>query len=201
MQILTCILLGYLLGSLNPAALLAKLTRKDFRAEGTGNLGATNTMLILGKGFGALVMLFDLLKAALAVRMARRLFPFFAAAGLLTGTAAVAGHIFPFYLKFKGGKGLAAYGGLVLAYDWRVFLILLVIACILVLAVNYSYIMPFFGATVFPLYVGFTTQDLGLFALAATAGLLIFVKHFGNYRKAKAGDDHRIRDFFRRAED
>ena len=133
MKILLCILIGYLIGSLNPAALLSKLKKKDLRKQGTGNLGATNTMIVLGKGYGALVMLFDVAKAFASVKLAQLLFADLAVAGILAGSAAVIGHIYPFYLKFQGGKGLAAFGGMILAVDPLLFIILLVIALTLCL--------------------------------------------------------------------
>lgn len=111
------LVIGYLLGTLSPAALFAKLKKVNLRKRGTGNLGATNTTMVLGKQYGALVMILDIGKAFLACKLAELLFPELAVAGLLAGAAAVVGHIYPFYMKFKGGKGLAAFGGMILAYN------------------------------------------------------------------------------------
>lgn len=104
MNILICILIGYLLGSINPAALISRMKKTNLRDKGTGNLGATNTMLVLGKKYGAFVMAFDISKAFCAVKAAQMLFPALSISGLISGGAAVAGHVWPFYMKFKGGK-------------------------------------------------------------------------------------------------
>ena len=127
---MSCILsgiMGYLLGCLNPAALFAKAKKIDLRKKGTGNLGATNTTIVLGKKYGVIVMLFDIFKAYLAVKLAKVLFPKAALAWLFAGGAAVVGHIYPFYMRFKGGKGLACLGGAVLAISPSMFLVLILI--------------------------------------------------------------------------
>lgn len=142
MEALLCTLIGYLLGCLSPAALLSKIKKKDLRKEGTGNLGATNATLVLGKGCGALVMLFDITKAFAAARLAQRLFPAFIASGMIAGGAAVVGHIYPFYMKFKGGKGMAAFAGMILGTDPLMFIVLFAFSLVLMLALNYSAAMP-----------------------------------------------------------
>lgn len=192
-------LIGYLLGSLNPAALLGKLKKKNLKEMGTHNLGASNTMLILGKRYGALVMLFDIFKSWLASRLVKLLFPHLLLAGLIAGLAAVLGHVFPFYLNFSGGKGLAAFGGMVLAYDPAMFLVLLLLGILLMILVNYSYIMPMSAATLFPILVALQTKSLAPALIAAAASAVIIVKHWGNIARAKQGDDLKIRDFIARS--
>ena len=118
------LLIGYLFGGLNPAAMVAAVKKVNLRERGTKNLGATNVTLTVGMRYGVAVMLFDVMKAYISVKLARLLFPKAAAAGLLAGCGAVVGHIYPVYLKFKGGKGLAAFGGMILAMDPVLFLIL-----------------------------------------------------------------------------
>lgn len=104
MAVVCSIIIGYLLGCISPAALVSKIKNKDLRKSGTGNLGATNTLLVFGKSWGVCVMLFDVAKAFTACKLARWLFPSLPIAGMLAGSAAVAGHIYPFYMKFRGGK-------------------------------------------------------------------------------------------------
>ena len=106
LKLTICVLFGYLLGSLSPSALLSKLKKTDLRSGGSGNLGATNTMLVMGKAYGALVLVFDLAKGFFAVKIPGWVFPGAAYVGLAAGAAAVFGHVFPFYLKFN-----LAYGG------------------------------------------------------------------------------------------
>ncbi len=185
---------GYLLGSLSPAALISKIKQKNIRNSGTGNLGATNVMLNFGKGFGALVMLFDIAKSVLAYKVAELVFPSVYCIGLLAGVSAVVGHIFPFYLGFKGGKGLASFGGVVLAYDWILFLFLLITGCIIMLLVNYSYVLPFYAALAFPLHVIYHERNIFAILIAAGVSFLMIAKFQSNYVKAKKGKDTTIRD-------
>lgn len=197
MNYLLSLLIGYGLGSLSPAALLSKLKNKDLRNQGTRNLGASNTMLVMGKKWGALVMLFDIFKAFLSVRLARWLFPSAFAGELVAGLGAVLGHVFPFYLGFRGGKGLAAFGGLVLAYDPVLFGILLVLGLVLMLVCNYSVAMPMSAAPLFAILAGLKAQSWVVFALAAASALIIVVKHWSNIEKARSGRDIQIRSFVR----
>lgn len=107
------IALGYFAGSLSPSSLVGRLKKTDVRKSGTGNLGATNTMLVLGWGAGIFVMLFDLMKSFLSGKLAQYLFPGLSTAGMLACIGAMIGHCFPVFHRFRGGKGLAAFGGLV----------------------------------------------------------------------------------------
>lgn len=195
MNALLCAVLGYLIGSLSPAALLSKLKKQNLRKQGTGNLGATNTMIVLGKGYGALVMLFDIAKAFAAVKLAELLFPSLAVAGILAGSAAVVGHIFPFYLKFKGGKGLAAFGGLILGVDTLLFLILLVIALLFMFVINHSVAMPISAAILFPILYAFRTVFISAVVIAAAVSILIICVHISNIGKARRGEDSKIREY------
>lgn len=198
MEILASLAIGYLLGAFSPAALLSKIKKINLRKHGTGNLGASNTMLTMGKGYGALVMLVDIGKAFLACKLALLLFPQFAAAGLLAGAAAVVGHIFPFYMKFQGGKGLAAFGGMILAYNPWMFVALLCIGIVLMFIFNYSFPMPMFAAAAFPILVAFHSQNLWFVLICAATSILIVVKHWSNIGKARRGEDVKIRDIFRK---
>lgn len=197
MESLRCILLGYLLGCLNPAALLSKLKKINLRKHGTGNLGATNTMLVLGKGWGALVLFFDIGKSFAAVRLAQFCCPALPVAGLLGGCGAVLGHIFPFYMHFKGGKGLAALAGLVLAYDPCIFLTLLILGCTLMLIFNYGIALTFSAATLFPILAGLHAQSLTDFLIAFAICLLIILKHRSVLAKVRRGEDTKIRDYIK----
>ena len=191
------ILLGYVLGALNPAALIGRLKKRDLRRSGTGNLGATNTMLICGKGYGAAVMLFDIAKAYAAFRLIELIFPQTAYIGMMAGCAAVVGHVYPFYLSFRGGKGLAAYGGLVLAADARLFLILLGSTFFLMLVVDYGVVMPLSASLLFPLLLWMRSRDAVLTLLAASISLLVAAKHWSNLGKAQRGEDVRVREYLK----
>lgn len=197
MKMLSSLLIGYGLGSISPAAAVAKLKDTDLRSQGTKNMGGSNTMLVIGRSWGIAVMLLDILKGYFSTRIARWLFPQAAAAQLLAGLGAVLGHVFPCTMRFRGGKGLAAFGGLVLAYDPAIFLILLTVGLILMFLTNASVAMPLSAGALFPILVALKTGDLWQFAIAAAVGGLIIVKHWSNLEKARSGKDLDIRSFFR----
>lgn len=194
---LVSVLLGYLLGSLSPSALLSKLKKANLRNQGTKNLGATNTMLILGKGYGALVMLFDIAKAFFAVELAIKLFPDLIYGGLAAGCAAVVGHIFPFYMRFKGGKGLAAYGGMILGLDPLLFLILLMIAIAAMLITNHAIAMTVSATVLFPIFFSIRGGDPASFLIVAAVSVLILSRHTGSILEAIHGEDTRVRAFIK----
>lgn len=197
MEIILCLLLGYLLGCLNPAALMGKLKNIDLRQVGTRNLGASNVLLCIGKASGFIVMALDIAKGYFSVKLAKALFPLLSVAGLVAGIGAILGHVFPFYLQFRGGKGLAAYAGLVLAYDPWIFLILLIICVAAVLIVNYAYAMPMTGGFLFPVLAWLRSRSLVVLALSAVSGALIVVKHWSNIARAHSGGEKPIRQFLR----
>ena len=196
-------LLGYLLGSISPAALIAKIKKVNLRKSGTGNLGATNTTLVFGKKFGIAVMAFDIFKSALAVIIARLIFSEVGAlAGLIAGASAVIGHMFPFYMKFKGGKGLAAYGGMVLAFDPLLFLILLCLGIISMVIINYGVALTYAAAILFPVLVGIkywtSAFILPLILISAAISILLMVKHIDNILKAIRKQDYTMRQFLKK---
>lgn len=197
MDILICVLVGYFFGSLNPAALLSGRKGIDLRQEGTKNLGASNALLTMGKKQGVIVMFFDILKAYLPYKVMQMLFPKLYLAGMLSGGAAVVGHIFPFYLDFKGGKGLASFAGFVLAYNPKTFLFLLILTGTLLFLVNHSFIMPFAGTMLFPLLAGVQSQDLFITLICLVVSGLVLYKHWGNLGLALRSEDIKIRSYIR----
>ena len=127
-----CFVIGYLLGLIQTAYIYGKLHGIDIRDYGSGNAGTTNALRVLGKKAGLVVFLGDLLKAALACIIARivgvHYFPDIVYPMILwAGFGAVIGHNYPFYMGFKGGKGIAATAGIILGVlDWRIMVICLV---------------------------------------------------------------------------
>ena len=198
MEISISLLMGYLLGAFHPAAILAKKKQVDLKKAGTKNLGASNALIVMGRKAGILVMVVDIFKAFLASRLARLLFPKVALAGMIAGLGAVLGHIFPFQLHFQGGKGLAAFGGMVCAYNPWLLVFYLTVGVALMLAVNRSVFLPMFGAVTFPLIVALQTKDLGMTLIAGAASLVVAAKHFSNIGKVKRGEEAPVRDVFKK---
>ena len=137
MGYLFAVLGGYLLGCSNMAFYLEKMTKKSIRGGGSGNLGASNTVIRRGWVAGLLVGIHDIGKALLVVYLARWLLPQWEYAAVAAGIACVLGHIFPFYLKFKGGKGFASYVGVIFALDWRIALAIIVMIFVVTLITDY----------------------------------------------------------------
>ena len=198
MSYLYSFFIGYALGCISPSYILSAVKKKDLRKENTGNLGATNTMLTFGKKWGVFVMLFDILKAMIAVWLCGLIFKSAPYARLLGGIACAFGHIFPFYLKFRGGKGLATFGGLVLAYSPLTFLGLLLIGGALVFITNYSVALPFSASILFPVCVGFIEGGAWQpILMAALFGLVIILKHWSNFLKIRRGESEKAKAFIK----
>ena len=197
MKIFSCMIIGYLIGSLNPAALIGKIKKTDLHEHGTGNLGATNTALVFGKLFGALVMVFDIFKGVISYVIATLIVPGVKWVALLCGFSAVVGHCFPFYLKFKGGKGLAAFGGVILAHAPLFFLFALITGGLIVLAVNNSTPLPYYAGVLFPIHVALNSRDLPAFIVSVAMCALIMVMFIPNVKKALKGEDYKSREFLK----
>lgn len=128
MERLICLIIGYVCGLFQTSYFLGRKNNIDIRQQGSGNAGATNAMRVMGKKAGAITLLGDCLKCIVAVVAARLIFggshpQTVILLGLYAGAGCILGHNFPVYLKFKGGKGVAASVGLVLAIDWRLFVL------------------------------------------------------------------------------
>lgn len=197
MEALLCILIGYCFGCLSPATAIAKHKGVDLKKEGSGNPGGTNTMLVVGPKYGFLVMILDALKAIAAAKVAKWLFPKLAVAGLIAALGAILGHVWPFWMGFQGGKGLACFAGMILYFRWPLFLLLLLIGLVLMLLVNYSFIAPMSAAVLFPVFAWLRTKSRKVFAITAAASALIIGKHWSNIGKALRGEDIRVREYIR----
>lgn len=189
MRMLASLAMGYLVGCISPAAWVGKKKNVDLTQEGTKNLGATNTALVLGKKAGIFVMIFDIAKSFFCYRLARLLFPQISVAKILASLGTILGHCFPFTRKFRGGKGLAAFGGLILAYSPLFFLMIVIPGIALMAIFNTGVAAPIYGTIMFPILVylrtGWTDEFLGVLA----ASLLVFAMHWNNLKLAKNKDD------------
>lgn len=199
---LVIILIGYLLGCSNMAVYLAALRGVDLRASGSGNPGASNAMLLMGWKSGILVGLHDIGKAVAAVLLCKWLFPAVPLAGAVAGASAVLGHMFPFYLRFRGGKGFASYIGVVLALDWRAALVICLAVLIITLVTDYIVLGTMTTVVSFPIYSALTGSYLVALLLSLVSLIIIF-KHRMNlvhiYQGTEIGlrsahrGDHRVK--------
>ena len=186
-------LLGYLLGCSNMAYYLAKMKHVDIRRKGSGNLGTSNATILLGWGAGIIVCLHDIGKSLLAVFLAKLLFPDVQYAGAAAGVACVLGHIFPFWLGFKGGKGFASYLGMAMALNWKMALAVIALVIVITLVFDYLALGTMATILVVPVWCGIETGDL-IFALILCIGtVVIFLKHWENFGRMRNGTEIGLR--------
>jgi len=186
---LIALLGGYLIGSIPFGLLLTKAAGLgDIRKLGSGNIGATNVLRTGRKGLAAATLILDALKGTVAVLLARH---FLGDQDLVVGTAAVLGHLFPVWLGFRGGKGVATGLGVLLAASWPVGL-----ACCAVwlLAAKFlkissaAALTAFAAAPLFALFLSSTDHAL----MALLIAVLVFWQHEANIRRLLAGTEPRI---------
>lgn len=181
--------MGYCLGCASPAAFVAKKKNVDLKEEGTKNLGATNTALVLGRYAGYFVLIFDILKSYLSYKLAKVLFPHLRLAGLIAGIGVLIGHCFPVTMHFRGGKGLASFGGLILAHDVKLFALLLTCGILMAFLLNYGVYLAVTATVLFPVSCYILHGDPTEALVCATAAGFIFLMHLTNLRRAITGED------------
>lgn len=181
---------GYLLGSIPFGLLLTRMAGLgDIRKIGSGNIGATNVLRTGSKGLAALTVVLDAAKGAVAVLVARHLAG--DAVAMLAGLGAVLGHLFPVWLRFKGGKGVATGLGVLLAAAWPIG----VTACAVWLAafaiVRISSVGALAAFASAPI-TAIVLANSGAFSLSLTVAVLVFVRHHANIRRLLAGQEPRV---------
>lgn len=189
LKYLIAILFAYIMGSSSMSYYLARLNKVDIRSKGSKNLGASNAMMLMGWKAGILVGLHDIGKSALAVILANAIFPELPYIGAIAGVASVLGHIFPFYLRFKGGKGFASFIGMALAIHWKFTLLLLVVVVIVTLITDYIVVGTVTTIISFPAYMGFASRGYILPLILFIATTVIIYKHRENFVKIYNGTE------------
>lgn len=194
MAYLFAALLGYLLGCSNMALYLSKWKQIDFRSKGSGNLGASNAAVLMGWRAGIAVGIHDIGKAILTVCLAKYLFPHTDHIGAVAGVSCVLGHIFPFYLKFKGGKGFAAYLGMTIALNWKFALVVMVLIALFTWITDYIVSGTMTTILLTPLYLGIVQRSIVLAAILLVATGVIIVKHLENFKRIRNGTEIGLRN-------
>lgn len=193
MEFALCLVVGYLLGSISPSYFLSRGKGIDLKNVGQKNLGTTNAFMMLGKASGIIVMVTDFMKGFLAVKIAQLLFPEFGIAGITAGAAAILGHIFPFYLKFRGGKGLATLGGVILSTDVRGFLLLAVVGIAVMLISDWGCAASFSTAILYPFFYFMKSHSYISLVILELACICVIVKHCVNIPRLKEGKEPSVR--------
>jgi len=181
--------LAYLIGTSSMALYLSKMQKVNLRAGGSGNLGASNTVQLMGWRAGVLVAVHDIGKSVLAVLLAQLMFPGLPYIGAGAGVSSVLGHIFPFYLKFKGGKGFASYFGMTLALNWKLGLALFFIVLAVTLLTDYIVVGTVTTTLSVPAYLGWTQRDWILPCILLIASAVIWYKHRENFVRILNGTE------------
>ena len=193
---------AYLLGSVPVGYLLVRIFRRqDIRTLGSGNIGATNVLRAEGKGLGAATFALDVVKGAVAVLLgaavAGPLLPMIPQRNVeaLAALFAVLGHMFPVWLRFRGGKGVATGFGVFLVAAPLAALASITLFAIVFALTRYVSLGSILGAASFPVFAWFTVhgeRPAFFIAVQAIVALLIIVKHHPNIRRLLAGNEHRF---------
>ena len=187
--LLAAAVIGYLLGSIPFGLLLTRLAgHGDIRRIGSGNIGATNVLRTGSKGLAALTLLLDLAKGAAAVVVAER---WGHEAALVAAGCAILGHMFPVWLGFHGGKGVATALGVLIPLAWPVALVTVLLWMATALLFHYSSLAALVAA-VAAAALGPILADKPTALLIAGIALLIIARHHANIRRLLAGTESRI---------
>jgi glycerol-3-phosphate acyltransferase PlsY len=184
---------GYLLGSIPFGLVLTRAQGIDIRSIGSGNIGATNVLRTGNKALAAATLLLDVAKGAAAVLIARYWLGGENAA-LVAGLAAFAGHIFPIWLGFKGGKGVATFIGVLVAWNWIVGLIFCAVWLLIAVLRRYSSLAAITAAATSPIfaYVVPQTGDLTLPAACGLMSVILLYTHRENIARLWKGTESQI---------
>lgn len=185
---------AYLIGTISPSLIIAKLKKKDLRSGGSGNLGASNTAILLGWQLGVLVGVLDLLKAFIPIMLAKYLLSDYEFLPYIVATCVILGHMYPFYLKFKGGKGFATFFGSILGIHWLAFIIIGLIFLLVVGISDKMALGTFTVISLFPIYIGIVDKNMIYVGIILIASVIIFLKHIENIRKLINKEEIGIRE-------
>ena len=182
--------IGYLLGAIPFGLVLTKLAgTEDLRSIGSGNIGATNVLRTGRKGLAAATLLLDALKGTVAVVITGYIAG--PNAAMAAGLGAFLGHLFPVWLKFKGGKGVAVYIGILLGLFWPGALFFCLLWLATAFTTRYSSLSALVAAFVTPIFLWWFGH-LALASLFAVLTLLLFYMHRENIKRLQSGTESRI---------
>ena len=186
---LAAIVFGYLLGSIPFGLVLTRLAGLgDIRAIGSGNIGATNVLRTGNKALAALTLLLDGGKGAAAVLIGANFGPDIA---VLAGGGAFVGHLFPVWLKFAGGKGVATFLGVLLASAWPVGLLACLTWLVVAAIFRFSSLAALIAVAASPAYAWWLA-DPQRAELAGFMAILVFIRHHANIRRLLKGEEPKI---------
>lgn len=206
-QLIVITIVAYLIGSINLSIIICKLMGKgDIREHGSGNAGTTNTLRTLGKLPALIVLIFDVLKAVIAIYLGKWLItlgqvqntmiPYNDLAMALSSIGVILGHNFPIYYGFKGGKGIATSLGVLLTIEWKIGLVCLVFALVLMLLTRMVSVGSIAAAILYPVLVlvmgtEFTNKWIYL-AFSLVIALMAVIRHRANIKRIFDGTENKL---------
>ena len=188
--LLVALIIGYLLGSIPFGLILTRLAgTADLRSIGSGNIGATNVLRTGRKGLAAATLICDMLKGTLAVLIAG----YFGGpdAAMLAALGSFLGHLFPVWLKFKGGKGVAVYIGVLIGLFWPAAVLFCLVWLATAVTSRYSSLSALVASFITPIFLWWFGH-VALALLFAVLTMLLFYMHRENIKRLQAGSEGRI---------
>jgi glycerol-3-phosphate acyltransferase PlsY len=191
MSIVIAVILGYLLGSMPFGLIVTRLAGTgDIRAIGSGNIGATNVLRTGRKGLAAVTLIGDMIKGTIAVLIAAWLWGH--EASLAAALGAVLGHVFPVWLGFKGGKGVATYIGVLLGVAWPAVVAFGVVWALVAAALRYSSLAGLVASALTPAFLLWWTRDVAVALLFLALTILLWIMHRANIARLINGTETKI---------
>lgn len=197
-KIIICILFGYLFGCFSTGFFIGKINKIDIREYGSKSSGTTNALRTLGAKAAILTLVGDLIKAVIAVLLVRFVifhdFPeYVKLLSLYTGFGVVMGHNYPVWLRFKGGKGIAATGGAMVAFDPWIIPVGLPIFVISIAITKYVSVGSLLVSLTFPIWVAVKNQgEIHMLLVAFAYTISAFIKHSSNIKRLINGTENKI---------
>lgn len=199
LETLVTILVGYAFGCIQTAYFLSKLFgNMDIRDHGSGNAGASNITAIMGIKYGIIVGLVDVLKGILAVLIIKGLYPHNPDMALLAGIMVIIGHIFPFHMNFRGGKGVAALVGIMIGLDWKLGVLFALLVIVPALLSDYIVSGSFTTFVALPIITYLSGYPIGYTIIGICLTSLCFYLHRENIRRIINNEELKISSVLRK---
>ena len=198
----TAVLIGYLFGCFQTSYFISKMvSKKDIREIGSGNAGASNVTSELGWKYGILTGFVDVLKAYIPTQIVLYIFPgSYQPLNLiaLAGTGAVLGHIYPFFLDFRGGKGIACYIGLLLAIDWQIGVTTIIGLIFITIITDYVAVGSIALYIIIPFLAYYSNHSDVVMGCAVVLFGVGIIKHWINVQRILGGTETGLRSVFKK---
>ena len=197
-ELVITIILSYLIGAIPTGFIFCKLIKKiDIRKQGSGNIGATNVFRALGRIWGIVTLLIDIMKGYICVKIlpqyCGQAIVSYEAVCVILGVAVIAGHVWTVFLKFKGGKGVATSAGVFLALSWKATLLAIVVFAIVFAISRYVSLGSICSAVALPIGMYLWKEPKLYLIVSMVISVLVVLKHKPNIRRLVMGTEHKLR--------